>query len=145
MSGLKSIRKGKKVEYEVRDMIRAAGYTADRVPASGASQGFKGDLHIKLPNGKIIMVEVKARKAGFKRLYEALKYLGFATLQIGDVIVSTSPTGVLKRSVIPLPHFLRYDSIMPNLKRLKGPSAILVVKQDRHPPLYLRWLDEEVA
>ena len=63
--GKRSIRKGKRVEYLVRDAFRELGFECYRVPSSGNSQGFKGDLVLE----GLFRVEVKARRDGFKTLY----------------------------------------------------------------------------
>lgn len=59
--------KGNRGEYLVRDKLREAGFCVDRIPASGAAQGFKGDLRIKYDNQEIL-VEVKTRKKDFTKL-----------------------------------------------------------------------------
>lgn len=68
MSGLKSRNKGMRREYEVRDYFRSLGFEAHRIPASGASQGFKGDVEVRTETSKFT-VEVKSRKSSFKWLY----------------------------------------------------------------------------
>ncbi|MEM2566939.1 MAG: hypothetical protein QXH20_00485 [Candidatus Bathyarchaeia archaeon] len=62
--------KGKRVEYQIRDMLRKWG-ECHRVPCSGNARGFKGDLHLYIHN-KEYRVEVKARKQGFKQIQEWL-------------------------------------------------------------------------
>ena len=70
--GKKSLRKGKRVEYLVRDRFRELGLECKRVPCSGNSKAVKGDLLLSL-NGKTLRVEVKARKKnGLKKLYDWL-------------------------------------------------------------------------
>lgn len=65
----RSKEKGTRFEYEVRDIARAAGHTADRVPLSGAAGGeFESDLII---NGE--RYECKVRRTGFGQIY---KWLG---------------------------------------------------------------------
>lgn len=66
--GKREQRKGKRIEYKVRNIFRKAGFKCYRVPSSGNSQGFKGDLVLE---DKYI-VEVKARRGGFKQLYSFL-------------------------------------------------------------------------
>ena len=68
-------RKGTRVEnIVVKAINRALGCeAAKRVPLSGAADGFKGDVHIRLTldgQPRILHCEVKARKggAGFKTL-----------------------------------------------------------------------------
>lgn len=67
--GKREQRKGKRVEYQVRDAFREMGFKCYRVPSSGNSQGFKGDLILE----ETFKVEVKARKDSFRTLYAWLK------------------------------------------------------------------------
>lgn len=59
MSGRRSKRKGSRVEREFAKLIGGK-----RVPLSGASEGYKGDVV-----GQGMTWELKARKDGFKMLY----------------------------------------------------------------------------
>lgn len=144
MSGNYSRRKGSRVEYEIRDMFRAWGYTCHRVPASGAAQGFKGDLEVHTPE-KTYVVEVKARKDEFKILYQ----------YIWDAFIT---------SIAPAKMCLNYPLLMqtgipglsicyPNLhgtepklsrkvasiiKKYYKNCDILVVKDDRKPPIFIK-------
>jgi hypothetical protein len=45
----------------LRDALRRFGFTADRVPSSGAAQGFKGDIRFS-KDGVTYLAELKARK-----------------------------------------------------------------------------------
>jgi Holliday junction resolvase len=65
-------QKGKRGEYEIRDKIRGAGIEAERVPVSGVSSGFKGDIWFKI-NDVVYKGEVKRRKSGFTTLYKWLE------------------------------------------------------------------------
>lgn len=65
--GKRSLRKGKRVEYQIRDLLRALG-PCERVPCSGNAQAFKGDL-IFSAGDKELRIDVKARAQGFKQLY----------------------------------------------------------------------------
>lgn len=56
----KSQRKGKRVEYLIRDLLKTLG-ECERVPCSGNARAFKGDL-IFTHNGQTYKVEIKARK-----------------------------------------------------------------------------------
>jgi hypothetical protein len=62
--------KGKRNEYSLRDYLRLHGWQADRVPSSGAAQGFKGDIKAAHPVHGPKLFELKARKETFKRIYE---------------------------------------------------------------------------
>ena len=67
--GKRSVRKGKRIEYQVRNAFREMGFKCFRVPVSGNSEGFSGDLVLE----GAFRVEVKARKSGFSRLYRWLE------------------------------------------------------------------------
>jgi len=71
MAGKKIQRKGKRIEYLVRDLLRKVG-RCERVPCSGNARAFKGDLQF-IYKGKVYKVEVKARKSGFKSFYKWLE------------------------------------------------------------------------
>ncbi len=60
--------KGYRVEREIVNYLKNNGIPAKRVPLSGASEGFKGDIII---DGSL-KAEVKARKDGFKQIYDWL-------------------------------------------------------------------------
>ena len=79
MPGKSSRDKGGRVERELVQKLRDAGFSDTfRVPLSGAAEGFKGDINIKMSaiGGNVLGVEetlvaeVKARKdgTGFKQL-----------------------------------------------------------------------------
>lgn len=142
MSGNYSRNKGRRIEYEIRDYIRSLGLTADRVPASGAAQGFKGDIrftHAGIP----YLLEVKARKSSFSKVYE----------MIGDQrsICFFIPEGKLiylsryLLDLVALPNVtytMRSDKnavFTSKLHSLLGASDFLCIKDDRKPPLFLRF------
>lgn len=64
-------RKGYRVEHEIEQMFRQMGINARRVPLSGSADFVKGDVQIVLKN-KILTAEVKARKDGFRQIYNWL-------------------------------------------------------------------------
>lgn len=68
MGGRMSRNKGKQNEYLVRDYFRSLGFIANRVPSSGASQGFKGDITLE-KEGLKLKCEVKVRENEFKTIY----------------------------------------------------------------------------
>ena len=82
MGGKASRDKGCRSEREVVHILREAGITADRVPLSGAAEGFKGDVRVGLDewrgNGNDIIHpltgawECKVRADGFKSQYRWL-------------------------------------------------------------------------
>lgn len=75
MGGRSSRTKGRSYEYEIRDYFRALGWTANRVPTSGAAQGFKDDVDVTDANGNKFRLECKRRKNHFKTLYAAYEQL----------------------------------------------------------------------
>lgn len=71
MGGRASRQKGMRREYQLRDLLRLHGWTnAHRVPASGASQGFKGDVTAEHPKHGHKKFEVKSRKGTFDKIYQ---------------------------------------------------------------------------
>jgi len=65
--GARPRRKGYRLEAKVRAMATTAGTECVRVPLSGGAPGWAGDLMLA---GR--RFEVKARAAGFRRLYRWL-------------------------------------------------------------------------
>lgn len=84
MSGLKSRRKGRAYEYEVRDYLRELGYEAKRVPLSGASQGYKDDIDFSDSGGFRGTIEAKRRKSDFKNIYTMYEAVGEPVLAVSD-------------------------------------------------------------
>ena len=77
---MKQREKGKRVEYQIRDMLRKFG-ECHRVPCSGRAEGFKGDLRLYISN-KEYRVEVKARKQGFKQIQAWLEHADLLVIKI---------------------------------------------------------------
>jgi Holliday junction resolvase len=75
---------GKEFEYRVRDWFRRAGLNADRVPVSGAAPVMKGDVVVKLPEGKQLVIECKRRTEKYKQI---LKWLDEASAKGVDLLV----------------------------------------------------------
>jgi Holliday junction resolvase len=72
MSGRRSRSKGARTERSIAKALQASGIAAVRVPLSGAVGGrFSGDIVLPLM-GRDLCVEVKARAAGFRKLYSWL-------------------------------------------------------------------------
>lgn len=74
--GLFSRRKGQREERDVVKLHKAHGFEAKRVPLSGASEGFKGDVIVHGLTG-----ESKLRASGFKQIYSWLGENDFLTLR----------------------------------------------------------------
>lgn len=160
MGGRASRRKGCRTELILRDSLRLMGWSANRVPLSGAAQGFKGDV-IAERGEQRVNFEMKSRKDAFKKIYE-LYFLYFKRTQdevlsfvlpatdkeqSTCVAVSTSLDAVLERGgVFPfpgnLPEYAVYKRTfkkIENLRKLLGAADVLVLKDDRRPLLYLRF------
>lgn len=69
MGGRYSRNKGARVERELVHILNEQGFTALRVPLSGAAKGFEYDV-LAAKNGRNFSFEVKARGTGFERVYE---------------------------------------------------------------------------
>ena len=151
--GLRSRRKGQRVEYLVRDTLRKEGFDADRVPASGAAQGFKGDIRA-IKDGKTYLIEVKSRQDSFTKAYEfacalhmgakGTKLCGGYSPQAGQVEIGYSMSDLIAPSgaiVLISPTHEQYKLFLSVLKleSLLGLSDILVLKDDRKPLLFLRF------
>jgi hypothetical protein len=68
--GARSRRKGARAEVALVNLLQAAGFSAEKVPLSGASHGrFGGDVSVPLL-GIDRRVEVKVRADGFRELYK---------------------------------------------------------------------------
>lgn len=155
MSGRFSRNKGRRTEYELRDHLRRLGYKADRVPSSGAAQGFKGDIHAS-KEGKTYIFEVKNYADKFNSiyvLYEAAirsmkeDVVGFAFPFEKHVLVSLSSS---LESAIEGPivyesykqHKLyeghkRAFEMLGKMQRLLKESDILVIRTNRKPFLFI--------
>ena len=66
----RSKEKGSRFEREVRDLLKAGGVDAEKVPLSGAVKGgsFEGDLNFSL-RGVVRKLECKRRKRGCSTFY----------------------------------------------------------------------------
>ena len=62
--------KGARVERELNKYFQQQVFFSKKVPLSGAVEHYKGDLILKLD--KEYQLEVKARKNGFKTIYQFL-------------------------------------------------------------------------
>lgn len=69
--------KGKRTERELVRIFKKAGLNAKRVPLSGSTDFAKGDVVVE-----DLVIEVKRRKKGFKKLYDWLE--GFDALAIRE-------------------------------------------------------------
>lgn len=157
MSGKMSRDKGKRNEYLLRDALRMMGWKADRVPSSGAAQGFPGDIKASR-DGKDLLFELKARKDTFKMIYAL--YAEQISTQKDDVLAVAIPGGEklcvavsssldavlgpvdLHSHVEHHPLFKKYKRTFAkigNLQKLLGQADILAIKDNNKPFLYLRF------
>lgn len=146
MSGTSSRNKGKRGEYLVRDYFRSLGFTANRVPSSGAATGFPGDVEVVTHDGKFL-VEVKSRQNNFKSVYDL-----FSACAIGGVLsfthrgicvdivdsFSNFPKSNIYYSVLTEVKTQTLNKILNMQKLLKG-CQYLVVKDNNKPLLFLRY------
>ena len=147
MSGKASRNKGKVGEYRARDYFRSLGMQADRVPSSGAAQGFPGDIKVITQSGSSFLVEVKFRKNEFKSIYTFM--LGstkplFIKFNDRCCILATSYESLY--TVEPL-HYLTYLGSPPrtvhkifNMQQWVKGSDILMIKDNNKPFLFIRYL-----
>lgn len=78
--------KGYLAEREVSQILEKRGIDAYRVPLSGASDHFKGDVIIHL-NDQEFVAEVKIRANAFKEIYELLEE--FEAISCEKITVTT--------------------------------------------------------
>jgi hypothetical protein len=155
MGGNYSRGKGRRHEYMVRDELRKAGFEADRVPLSGASQGYKGDIRAKR-DGQEYIFEAKCRAKGFEavyRLFALHNQDGVVRVALGEDQVEGRQTLLVmarsadlaiqgsghykKAAEIPLDQRLE-KRLLGFQKWLQG-AHILVIRGDRMHNLYLRY------
>ena len=147
--------KGCRNEYKLRDDLRRFGYKADRVPSSGAAQGFKGDVKFS-KDGKEYVAEMKARKCSFKSIYAMFtahyNYSQDDTLKLvtedGQLInLSSSPIGALESGGVyeyahNLPWYETHKRTLRRLDTLKKfvkDCDLLAIRDNGLPILYLRF------
>jgi hypothetical protein len=73
----RSRSRGKRAEYGLRNYLRSLNWLADRVPSSGASQGFPGDVKGTPPPGsgageRSVLFEVKNHTGKFAQFWVLL-------------------------------------------------------------------------
>lgn len=152
MGGRAARRKGKVAEYEVRDYFRNKGYPCIRVPLSGASEGYKGDVEVDLGLPSKIYGEVKSRKKEFTSVYALLD-----TLMKGKAgIVSNGEYSALlsyhfedlgfKMGTLDIPmyevpkEYKRTVGKIMTMQKWVESSQFLVVKDNHKRLLFIRYL-----
>lgn len=146
MGGKASRNKGKVGEYQARDYFRSLGMIADRVPSSGAAQGFPGDIKVIGKDGRSFLVEVKFRKNEFKSTYALLLHHDtlYITSENEICIIGKTYTSLYTQEPI---NALTYGSVLPrNIRKIftmkqwvKG-SDILMIKDNNKQFLFIRYL-----
>lgn len=146
MGGRASRNKGKVGEYLARDYFRSLGMIADRVPSSGAAQGFPGDIKVIAKDGSSFLVEVKFRKDEFKSIYEFFKRPSMhLIIKEKLVVVADSYDGLYwsealflgsqEYNILPR----TANKVLTMQKWVKG-SDILMIKNNNKPFLFIRYL-----
>lgn len=150
MGGRSSRNKGKRGEYLVRDHLRTVGFIADRVPSSGAAQGFKGDVKSKY-SGVDYLFEVKSRQNSFGSIYDLFNSFKGPILNLvyNDtyITISKDPLHVISLGIqAPLASTAEYKATprtlarLFNLSKLLGTADILAIKDNNKPLLYIRYV-----
>lgn len=146
MGGRASRNKGKVGEYLARDYFRSLGMLADRVPSSGAAQGFPGDIKVIAKDGSSFLVEVKFRKDEFKSIYEVFKRPSMHLIVKEKLVVIADSYEGLYGSEALFLDALEYNilprtanKVLTMQKWVKG-SDILMIKNNNKPFLFIRYL-----
>lgn len=146
MSGKPSRSKGRRGEYLLRDILRALGWEANRVPLSGASQGYKGDVAAKDKQGNPYVFEVKTRRCNYKSIYTYLLESGGTKvgLILSDGMLCEFTTDL--NCILDTHNQLfvsfgdkRLNTKLRNMQKLLKGAHILAVKDDHKPFIYLRY------
>jgi hypothetical protein len=143
--------KGIRNELKLRDEFRKLGYESRRIPLSGASEGFKGDV-LFAKEGVTLVAELKTRQKSFTALYAYL--LKYCKDTEGLILGECPVTANLAVMSYNLGQVLNYESgfqcskdkdcvrairKLNTLKKVVGHADILVVKDDRKPFIYIRY------
>jgi Holliday junction resolvase len=150
-----SKKKGTRAEYKVRDLLRSLGYKADRVPCSGAAQGFKGDIKAS-KNGVEYLIEVKCRAEEYKSVYALYekctdeKFSGVTLVTPVMVVHMTRHIDLLFNSAPfyqvhteKLKQVYRVTKKILGLRKLLGEATILALLSDRKFPLFIVYYAKE--
>jgi len=122
-------KKGYRVEYQLMKTLQKAGFEARRVPLSGSTRGYKGDIVLTLGNEEIVL-EVKGREV-FSKLYTYnIPFLyrnDIAVVPLFDVLKGGGKIKYHKYAVLPP------ATLKTALKQARREQALLVVKSNRKP------------
>lgn len=150
-------RRGKRGEYLLRNYLRSMGWIADRVPTSGAAQGFKGDVKAS-KDGRNLTFENKNHSKKFAQFWV---FMDEVHRNLHDDVVSVAVPGIPKQCCdistsiaalldadmlyVPVARHPLYEKYSRTLDRLGTlyklvqDSDILVLKDDRKPFLFFRF------
>lgn len=149
MSGKYSRNKGLRNEYLVRDALRLEGFHADRVPSSGAAEGFKGDVKFS-KDLQSYLAEVKVRAgSSFKNIYSL-----YQEHKVGDIASICIPMpeklwcvdiansmGKVLNTVTTFYKTVedKRTKVLIKAYEMLKESDVLVLRNDHKPFLYLRY------
>jgi len=150
--------KGRNQEYVLRNHLRALGWEAERVYASGAIKGLPGDVKAtKAPYGTKLF-EMKSRKDLFKSIYvlyeEHIKTKGDDVMSIAiseAKYLCLNLSSSLEAALGAVDHHINMElhplykkhkrtfGKIKNLEKLLGEADVLAIKDDRRPLLFIRY------
>lgn len=145
MSGRYSRNKGARVERELVHHLNGLGYNAQRIPLSGMMKGYKHDVDVSLANASW-KLEVKARKDLSHLFTHDAGILQVFSLPGERVVLVSSSFGWMFRHH---PDSLHKTALTPKqckqaegLYKWQDGADILVLKQDRGPFIFVRFMGE---
>lgn len=159
MGGRSSRQKGLRGEYTLRNYLRQHGWKADRVPSSGAAQGFPGDVAAEHPEHGKRLFEMKFRKDLFGSIYALYEA---SCRECNDDVLAVAFAGEHKKQLLAMSTHLdavltpaefhtfyqlhplygqhaRAFGRLPKMQSLLKESDILVLKDNNRPLLFLRY------
>lgn len=144
-------QRGKRAEYLLRDFLNDKGMPAFRVPFSGASHGFKGDVQFS-HGGRKYLMELKLRKDAFEEVYLFWEtYSCDITCYLDSVqfIITDDPKNLFKEpesfespeTLTKVSTTIRKKALATILKAREWLKEcdFLTIKQDRKPFLFIRY------
>lgn len=151
MGGRASRQKGMRGEYGLRDYFRARGWKSDRVPSSGAAEGFKGDVVLE-KEGKRLVAELKVRESEFKSIYakfhQGMTDYGCVVRDLGAMgavlsydfdKIGYTPGSPLQMLALRTDILDRTDKKLLGLHKFVKTCDFLVIKIDRRPFIFIRY------
>lgn len=147
MSGRYSRNKGARVERELVHLLNTKGFTAIRVPLSGAAKGFKHDI-IAAKEGKNINIEVKARGTGYTKIYKEIRKnsknsLAYVLPDNRCVAISTDLSSLIdidEYAYTTTKELVNFYNHVWGLKKLLQGADVLAIKRDREDFLFIKFL-----